>query len=272
MIEYINWNEIWREINKERAKKYTKEYWNSRSEEYVKNTYNSPYSQQFIEIIKPHKDWTVLDIGCGGGTLAIPLSYLVKEVTAIDISDKMLALLKNQVSQKNITNIVTYNIGWHDNWEEYGIKSHDVVIASRSMITTDLRWGIEKLIKYSNKKIFLTLHVGSGPFDKKIIEAVGRQVPKIPEYIYVYNMLYTMGIHANVCFTTENRYKDKIFKNIDDAYQFVAWMVENITEEERKRLYDFLKQNLVETSDGYVWSYAHVVKWAVVWWDVEKNY
>ena len=53
----------------------------------------------FAKLILDEKD-TVLDLGCGEGSITLPLAEKVKSVTGVDSSPKMLELL-NQRAEKN---------------------------------------------------------------------------------------------------------------------------------------------------------------------------
>ncbi len=49
---------------------------------------------------------TVLDLGCGSGQLSIPLSKDVESLVAVDISPRMIELLKSKLSDGGINNVV----------------------------------------------------------------------------------------------------------------------------------------------------------------------
>jgi cyclopropane fatty-acyl-phospholipid synthase-like methyltransferase len=62
-------------------------------------------------------DWTVFDMVCGGGTLAIPLAPKVTKITAVDFSRNMLSILERRCREKGITNIDIIPGRWEDNWK-----------------------------------------------------------------------------------------------------------------------------------------------------------
>ncbi len=51
--------------------------------------------------------YEVLDLGCGSGQLALPVSSMVKSVTGVDISPRMIELLKSKLTQNGIGNVKT---------------------------------------------------------------------------------------------------------------------------------------------------------------------
>ncbi|MBI4021830.1 MAG: class I SAM-dependent methyltransferase, partial [Candidatus Andersenbacteria bacterium] len=71
------------------------------------------YHQFFIDNVRPAD--TVLDIGCGGGHVAIDVAQTAKEVVGIDISGRYLAAARRYRSQPNLTFVqgdaTTYRFG-----------------------------------------------------------------------------------------------------------------------------------------------------------------
>lgn len=52
-------------------------------------------------------NYLVADLGCGSGVFSIPLSFLVKQVYAIDVEPKMIEFVNQKILQKKIKNIKT---------------------------------------------------------------------------------------------------------------------------------------------------------------------
>ena len=59
------------------------------------------------ELIGARPNAKALDVGCGGGHAAYRLAGLVKEVVACDLSEKMLAVVREEAAQRGLRNIVT---------------------------------------------------------------------------------------------------------------------------------------------------------------------
>jgi SAM-dependent methyltransferase len=71
---------------------------------------------------------TVLDIGCGTGTIAIPLVFKGAKVTGVDISGEMLNQLSYDMDKLNINDSITVH---QSEWEDFSlISSYDIIIAS----------------------------------------------------------------------------------------------------------------------------------------------
>ena len=79
-----------------------------------------------------HSD-TVLDYGCGTGTASCQLSSLVKDIHAIDISSKMIAISKDKAALGKIENV---NFEQSDIFDEkYSSESYDVILAFNMLHT-----------------------------------------------------------------------------------------------------------------------------------------
>jgi SAM-dependent methyltransferase len=140
------------------------EFWNKRSENYANNIEKDKSKKRTDEILefleeagfKP-EGARVLDIGCGPGTLSLPLSRLGAEVTALDISSGMLDRLKDVVKKEALPVDVIECSWWTADIDELGFRNKfDLVIASmtpgiRDVENFDLMMACsKKLCYYSN--------------------------------------------------------------------------------------------------------------------------
>jgi SAM-dependent methyltransferase len=266
MPQNVDWNRNWREGWECDERKNTPEFWDRRAKSFGDPNYKDDYSAQFLSIVQPQPDWTVLDVGCGTGALAVPLAPRVAHITAVDFSPAMLDVLKNKCIESSIQNVTAIQGSWDDDWSQLGVGRHDVAIASRSMRVKDPRSAIEKLVQHADKWIFVSDMVGDGPNDRRIFEAVGRELKTRPDYIYTYNILHEMNICANVTLITLNR--NRQYASQDDAYESVAWMLPDMTSKEEGNLRDFLSGHLVPSGEGLHFDYDREVRWAVLWWGV----
>ncbi|MFH0976990.1 MAG: class I SAM-dependent methyltransferase [Spirochaetota bacterium] len=270
-IQDIDWNEIFK---KQKAKQQYKrhrhrEYWNKRAPSFADNAAKSAYPTEFIKIMKPRRSWTVLDMGCGGGTLAIPLAGKVKEITAVDFSDKMIEILSEEATKRGFQNIKTIKASWEDDWGKAGIGVYDVAIASRSLAVEDIKAAIIKLDKAARKRVYLSTVAGDGPFDRNIFEAIGRKYVPYPDYLYVYNVIYQMGIRARIDFIIQKNVT-KIYDSYEAGLNSYKWMFQDLTKPEEKKLQKFLHDHLVNASGKWTLDYKQKVTWAVIWWDKEN--
>jgi SAM-dependent methyltransferase len=239
-------------------------FWDDRASSFMEYAVWTGYAEKFLEIIDPRPDWTVLDMACGGGTLAVPMSGLVKEITAVDFSANMLAVLKRRCREQGITNVRMIKGRWEDDWEALGIGVHDVAVASRSLLADDPRDSIIKLQNAARKHVFISTMVDAGPFDRSMFEATGRKFDMGPDYIYYYNLLYKIGIHANVAFIPE--YHADNWASREQALEDQRWMFNNLTGEEEEKVRMYLEENLHFERGRWRLPYERRCLWAVMWW------
>ncbi len=244
-------------------------FWDERASSFMEYAVGTGYAEKFLRIIDPRPDWTVLDMACGGGTLAVPMSSLVKEITAVDFSANMLAVLKRRCREQGITNVRMIKRRWEDDWDALGIGTYDVAFASRSLLADDPRGSIIKLQNAARTHVFISTMVDAGPFDRRMFEATGRTFDMGPDYIYYYNLLYEMGIKANVAFIPESHANS--WTNHEQALEDQRWMFNNFTIEEEEKVRIYLEENL-SFNDG-IWRlpYDRVCLWAVMWWDRQEG-
>ncbi len=262
----LDWNKIWKERRERRTSPVRDAgFWNGRALSFAKHAPTTGYAEAFFKIMKPHRTWKVLDMGCGSGTLSIPLAVRVREITAVDFSEKMLAILREQSHRKGITNIKTIQARWEDDWDRVGIGVHDVAIASRSLVVDDLRGAIMKLNRVARKRVYISTIVGDGPIDRRIFAALGRKLVTNPDYIYNYNLLYQMGIYANVTFIHEKN--TRAFETHEAAVDSFKWMVEEMTRKEEDRLREYLREHLIHHNGKWRLNCEMEVRWAVIWWE-----
>ncbi|HET6420206.1 MAG TPA: class I SAM-dependent methyltransferase [Geobacteraceae bacterium] len=244
-------------------------FWDGRAESFTEFAARTGYAEKFLKIMNPEPDWTVLDMACGGGTLAVPLAAKVKSVTAVDFSTSMLAVLLERCLDRGIKNVKRVHGRWEDDWNELGIGMHDVAVASRSLLADDARASILKLQNAARRQVYISTMVDAGPFDRRMFEATGRKFSMGPDYIYYYNLLYEMGIHANVAFIPE--YHADNWANHEEALAGQRWMFNSLTGEEEEKLRAYLEDHL-SFDDGRWWlPYERLCLWAVMWWDNRRH-
>lgn len=268
-IREIDWNRICWEKRKQKASPTsTTTYWDKRAPAFARNSSKSDYAGKFLRFLEFKSHWTLLDVGCAAGTLAIPLAERVKKITAMDISATMLELLQKRCAEMEIGNIQTIQGAWEDDWDALGIGEHDVAVASRSLITEDFESALAKLNKAARKRVYVTTIVGDGPHDRRVYRALGRDLNPGPDYIYVCNLLYRMGIRANVNFISHEERSS--YESIDDAFAILSSKMEVVTPEEAHTLRSFLEEHLVFHENRWAMSYKRKISWAVLWWDKES--
>ncbi len=262
----LDWSLLWQQAKiKKKRKSNGAADWDKKAASFARRTARSIYIEKFIELLAPEPDWSVLDIGCGPGTLALPTASRARQVTALDFSGKMLEILDNKADEQGLNNIATHKLSWEDDWLQHGIKPHDVAIASRSLAVDDLKKAITRLNHFATKKICITDRVKHGPMDPVAFAAVGRPLNSGPDYIYTLNLLYQMGYQASVSFI---RLEESLgYPSFAEAFSSYMWMFQNLDSDEKKRLKKYVQSITTISDNGRATVHRdNVPTWAYISW------
>lgn len=277
----IDWNTLWQEESAQSHwnKTSPKELWDKRADSFSKRisrVVNDPegldkddYISKLLAKIEVKPDWSVLDIGCGPGTLTIPLAKKVKTVTGLDISSEMLKHLKANADTNNLKNISYLNSSWQDAFDGKKVSEFDVVVASRSLMSGNMKSAISSINSIARQAAYLTLPIIHLPFDWEVYKAIGRSGKKHAPYVYFYNLLYQMGILGNIEILNS---KVKVqFPDIETAIEDLQWRTEPFNQDELKLLREFLEKKIVKQKGSSVITHEGYSKWALIWWRKEDQ-
>ncbi|MFY9074268.1 class I SAM-dependent methyltransferase [Malaciobacter mytili] len=258
----IDFNELYK-IQKEKStfKAKSSEDWNNKAPSMNERVHNSIYNEEFLKLINLEGIDTLLDVGCGVGNLSLKLAPKLKEVYALDYSSKMLEFLNENAKKQKLLNIHTINTSWYDSW--HSVPKADLVIASRSMEVKDMKEALLKLNDKANKKVMISYKKGGSFVDEEILKALKKEIIKKPDYIYVINILYSLGINASVNFI-KSEGRNSIYTSKQKFIQSVSWSIDGLTNDEVKRLEEYYDSlDISKKNKDYV-------QWAVISWDKKE--
>ncbi|MCK4398958.1 MAG: class I SAM-dependent methyltransferase [Methanophagales archaeon] len=275
IMDEIDWTGMWRKSLEEsswgqRAGK--PEYWDARVDQFEGVIKQSNREAMIMSRLEIEPDYTVLDIGAGPGTVAIPLAKIVKGVTAVEPSEGMLARLKENASKEHLANVTYINKKWEDVGigEDMEEREHDIVIASYSLVMKDIKTTLLKMNDAAKRSVYIFAGAGREKAGSSFWATFHKGKPS-PDYIFLYNILYQLGIYANVEIMNSNY--DMQFRDLDAAVQhyiqhFKGWMdISSGDNEEKLRAY--LSDNLVE-EEGML-ALKQKLKTAMIWWRKENE-
>lgn len=259
-FEDIDFNKLYIEQKEASTfKQKSKEAWDIKADSMNKRVHKSIYNEQFLKLLNLEKIDTLLDIGCGVGNISLKLAPKLSKVYCLDYSTKMLELLDENAKKQNINNITTINKSWYDSWDD--ISNADLVIASRSMEVKNMKEALEKLNNKANKKVVISYKVGGSFVSDEILDVLQKDIIKKPDYIYVLNILYNMGINASLNFV-QSEGRGTIYTSKEKFIESVSWSIGSLRSDEIKKLedyYDNLDENKKFKED--------FVSWAIISWD-----
>lgn len=258
-FEDIDFNELYvKQKEKTSFKTKNSDDWDKKAISMNKKVHNSIYNEGFLELLDLTGIETLLDVGCGVGNLSLKLAPKLKQVYSLDYSKGMLEFLEKNVLEQNIKNIKTINKSWYDSWTD--IPNADLVIASRSMEVKDMKEALSKLNEKANKKVVVSYKVGGSFVSQEILDVIDKKIIKKPDYIYLVNILYSMGINASVNFVRSEG-RNTIYSSKEKFIESVSWSLGEITSNEIKKLedyYDNLDLSKKEEQDYVYWA---IISW-----------
>jgi ubiquinone/menaquinone biosynthesis C-methylase UbiE len=264
-VELINWADLWkfRLAATHRNGLGTSDYWDkfatcfNEKMVHMQDLTNAQLCK--MQLLPEH---TLLDIGAGTGRLTIPIAKRVKQVTAVEPSANMFALLKSNVEKENLHNIVPVNSSCEELNIDNGVYPHDVVIASFSLFMADISNALQKMNALAKKRVYLFSSASMWMSEELQKIIYGNILPfKSGDYIYVYNILHDLGILANV--EVWNFKSIQCFTDLDEA---VSKFTEphKISPSKEAELRTHLHELLVK-ENGKLWLKSER-KAAVIWW------
>jgi SAM-dependent methyltransferase len=262
----IDWNLLWKNARARKSWPGKKvEDWDKNARAFADRNTDSPYAAMVISRLPLDKSLTVLDIGSGPGTLALPLAAYVSAVTAVDYSAQMLKILSTRAKEETFANIRTITGSWEDDWNRLGIGVYDLVIASRSLGVEDLEGALNKIHEHTGRFACIVDRIAPSPFDPAAFKAVGRPLDSGPDYIYTLNILYGMGIHPSIDILELER--DLVFPSREKALEIYTWMFKDLSKKECSKLDDYLSSRIIASDEkNVVIRREFPPRWAMIQW------
>ncbi len=264
-VEDLDWNAEWnRRVQLRKPGREDPALWDRKAEGFARRVRDSDFAPRLLELLPLERGMRVLDVGCGEGSLTLPLARRVGHVTALDYSPAMLELLSKRIREEGEERVTPLLRSWYESWEDLYEEPRDLVLASRSFMVRDLAEGVEKLNRVSRKWVCVVTPAGETSWSGAVRRAVGRESIPAPDYIYALNYLYTLRIHAEVRFIeTESVNR---FGSFEEAFQ---WMKLALEEELPPREEELLRRHLEEnlTARGeYRELPSRTIRWALLRW------
>jgi SAM-dependent methyltransferase len=235
--------------------------WDDRAQAMSRGVFSGAYVDGFIARLDLAGCTTLLDVGCGPGTIGLAVAPRLARVYGLDYSPGMLAAFAENAQRRGLTNATPILRAWEDDWSDVPVC--DIVVASRSTQVADLEAALVKLHEHARRRVYLTHLVGGRSLDSAVYEALGRNDEPAPDYIYVVNILQQRGIHPTLDYLeAENRLRKCV--DFDDCLRKVTWSLGELTPDERERLRVYYERHLGRVGEA-------PMRWALVSWEKERQ-
>ncbi|MCL1861342.1 MAG: class I SAM-dependent methyltransferase [Proteobacteria bacterium] len=232
-IAAIDFSRLYRDHMMMAGKAKPDSAWDARASGMNRKTVKGRYADEFISRMDLSGARTLLDVGCGPGTICLPLATRLERVIGLDYSKGMLDELKENIATLGITNADTLHLAWEDDWSE--VPECDIVVASRSTQVQDIGAALAKLNAKAKKRVYLTHLVGGNFIDPRILDAIGRKPQPVSDYIYLLNILHSRNIHPRLDYL-ENEGPLSGITDFDELLQRITWSLGELDTNECVRL------------------------------------
>ncbi|MBE2894063.1 class I SAM-dependent methyltransferase [Spirabiliibacterium falconis] len=221
------------------------------------NMLKGNYPTDFLSRVDFSGCQSALDFGCGPGTLSLLAAPYLHEVVACDYAPNMLTFLNDNAHRQGINNIRTLQLAYEDDWD--AVPECDLVFASRCLELDDIQMGLKKLISKAKQRVYLTYKVGRSFLSDDIDDLIERPIVPKPDYIYVINILYQLGIHPKVDYI---ECEDKRFmaESADELLERVRWSLGELSCVDEQKIRTYFQTDFQHTQ--------RIIKWAFISFDV----
>ncbi|ERS92081.1 methyltransferase domain-containing protein [Halomonas sp. PBN3] len=233
--------------------------WDARAESLGRKPLGGAYAETFISRMDLTGCRSLLDVGCGPGTIGLLLADRLEEVIGMDYSPGMLEQLEHHASRLGLDNVTPLLRAWEDDWHD--VPTCDIVVASRSGMVADLQDALAKLNAHARQRVYMTQLVGGHFLDAELASLLGRRRASAPDYIYTVNLLHAQGIHPRLShIEVPSRLAGT--RDFDEFAQRVAWSLGELSAEETARLEAWYRADSRRAAAG-----GAPMRWALIDWE-----
>jgi SAM-dependent methyltransferase len=267
----------WNEIHDARAQQMDAAYarlgrtsaafWERRARGFHRSTKDTvssdPFYLRLCDIVTPQT--SVLDVGAGTGRFSLALAPQTEHIIAVEPSVAMMDFLRRDAAEKGLSNISYVQTTWQEAPDNL---QADIVICSHVLYPIrDIVPFLVKLQKATRQACYIYLratHIDAATAPLwRHFHGDERRLP--PGYIHALDVLYEMGIYANVeivMLPPSLRYP-----SLDIAVtELMEQLILPDDEKTRVELRDLLEEWLVER-DGMLAPPVQEMVCAIIWWE-----
>ena len=168
------------------------DYWDGRAASMSERGFDTPYVRAFLARMDLSGCSTLLDVGCGPGTIALSAAPRLAHVYGLDHSPIMLSAFAENARARGLTTATPILHSWDDDWTDVPVC--DVVVASRSTAVPDLEAAVRKLHTVARRRAYLTYPADGHLVGDDVRRAIGREASALPDYLCVVGLLHQLGL------------------------------------------------------------------------------
>lgn len=239
------------------------EAWDARAAGPSRELEGSPYVDELLRLVDLTGCRTLLDVGCGPGTIALVLAPRLDRVYGLDYSRGMLDAMMTHAAARGLGNVEPILRSWDESWDD--VPACDLVVASRSTLVREMEDALARLDAKAKRRVCLTSLAGGRFVRADVLALLGRERPAYPDYIYILNLLHRMGRHPRLDYIRAGRCSDES-QGVDQLVKRVEFSLGSLSEDERRRLEAWYREDPERADRG-----REAYRWAFVSWETEGD-
>lgn len=231
--------------------------WDSKAAKMRTSALDSSYRTEFVRRMQYTADVSVLDVGCGPGTIGLAVAPHVDQVYGLDYSQGMLDAMLQNARELQLDNVQPILASWDDDWSNVPVC--DIAVVSRASIVADMADALDKLNRHARSKVYMTQLVG-GRFDsREMAELLGREDRSFPDHMYIMNLLYQRNIYPTLDYIeSPGRLASS---NLEELIEKVRASFGELSTEEEEKVSAWYQQDPEYARQG-----GEPTRWAFVSW------
>ena len=241
--------------------------------------YWRPYAEQFranprrtgdllldrlLQEVAPHH--TVLDVGAGGGRMALPIALQCKHLVAVEPSPSLASVLLQQAKDYRIDNVSVVPASW----EEARVDPANIVLCTHVLYTIrDIGPFVRKLDSHAQNWVLIVLYTASpqsqiDPLWRKIHSEERLPLPSLPQFEEV---LGELNIAAKVDMLPPQ--PPRGFDSIEQAMEQLSRRLFLRPETEKLKVLEEILPELMQKAEDGVYRIKGALpqQTALVWWN-----
>jgi SAM-dependent methyltransferase len=259
----IDFGQLYRDrVRDVQRRERTPEYWDGRALNLRPDAFDSRYVRDFVARVDVSGCQTLLDVGCGPGTIGLSLAPRLAHVYGLDYSPGMLAVFADHARDRRLTNVTPILRAWEADWSDVPVC--DVVVASRSTAVLDLEAALVKLASKARRRVYLTYPADGHLGEDHVRRAIGRPSHALPDYLCVAGILHDLGVYPRLDYLDgENRLLH--CPTFADFQEKVSGLLGELTPDETARLRRYHDEQAGGVGPA-------PVRWALFWWEARGEH
>lgn len=187
------------------------ERWNKRADDFARDVTEArskKKTDEFFSLLREAgfspEGATILDIGCGPGSISLPLARAGAKVIALDISTGMLNRLKASAEEEDLDITPIECSWWTADIDKLGMRNRfDLVVASMTPGIRDVE-SFDRMMACSKRYCYYSNYIKADPekIPKEIYIRILKKAPAntifASGFLYPFMYLYTLGIQPVV--------------------------------------------------------------------------